>query len=484
MSANAATPWVRVSVGSQLVRTTLVFWWLAVKRSGGLLLLPVVAGLIMWLVDNRQREGIVLWDLTLQGIGYSVVIVGPLMAAFACWVAGRSRRRGMTGLVTTAALPERWPALADCAGVVCWGLAVFLGSAGLALFWTATEATWGRPALAPLVIAAVATVVCGVLGVLVGRRSASRFLPPLLAIAVVALFLAPIGLSQLEAFQMLSPMGAVNLLTREPLYVVDEAVVLPHLRWLVTLGAVLVLMLVAWPARTWLARGVLVAGGLAAAVAASSLAGFPVPIAFSSDSRLAPYELTCATDTVAVCVHPAYEALLDDVAAEIDTLVQPVVGLEGIPTRYEQDVGRLHLEGNSGRFYLWDEASLGHLIPFTLVMDLVVHPALPAGQRVAGPPGTASYVVGEWLVRRVGGDQADESGAMPVEIFDLLPEVAPLRCDETGCAPDESQYRALRQEFDAAVARFSALDPATRRAWLEANWADLRAGRLTMEDLP
>jgi hypothetical protein len=36
----------------------------------------------------------------------------------------------------------------------------------------------------------------------------------------------------------------------------------------------------------------------------------------------------------------------------------------------------------------------------------------------------------------------------------------------------------------AAVDRFAALDPATRRTWLEEHFTDLRAGRIGLEDLP
>ena len=39
-------------------------------------------------------------------------------------------------------------------------------------------------------------------------------------------------------------------------------------------------------------------------------------------------------------------------------------------------------------------------------------------------------------------------------------------------------------EVEAAIQRFDALDPHVRRAWLEENYAALRTGELTLEDLP
>lgn len=37
---------------------------------------------------------------------------------------------------------------------------------------------------------------------------------------------------------------------------------------------------------------------------------------------------------------------------------------------------------------------------------------------------------------------------------------------------------------DELVKRFVGLEPSKRRAWLEENFADLRAGKLTLKDLP
>lgn len=72
----------------------------------------------------------------------------------------------------------------------------------------------------------------------------------------------------------------------------------------------------------------------------------------------------------------------------------------------------------------------------------------------AGPDFVAQQVFAEWLARRAG---ASEDG------YGLG-----LECPES----------------KAALGRFGNLDPAEPRAWLLENYADLRVGKLELEDLP
>ncbi len=65
----------------------------------------------------------------------------------------------------------------------------------------------------------------------------------------------------------------------------------------------------------------------------------------------------------------------------------------------------------------------------------------------------AQGIVADWLSMRAGGDWKPFSSA---------------------------QCASSREIID----RFAALDPAVREAWLRENLAELRAGRLTPEDLP
>jgi hypothetical protein len=181
---------------------------------------------------------------------------------------------------------------------------------------------------------------------------------------------------------------------------------------------------------------------------------------------------------VTVCVHPAYESLLDESATVIESFIEPIAGLEGVPSRFQQDVGAVIGDTTKGWFYFYDGQALGHHIPHSLAVAFMLSPPSEAPQG----DGDAQFVVAEWLLQRV---YVERPGIAPISMFDVLPAVGEvLTCNESGCTPDPARYQPLRRTFDAAVARFAALDPAERRAWLEANWTDLRAGRLHIEDLP
>ena len=460
------------------LRATLALWWLAVKRSGGPLLLVAVAACMGWLLWDGRLPGVVLWVRNVQRMAFSVAIVGPLVTAFACWAAGQNRRRGLNDLLDSTSLPGAYATAAATAGVIFWGLGVFLGCAGVVMLWTATRATWGGPDLRLIAVASGAIVVCALIGALAGRLSANRVLPALMALGGVTFIVAPMGLGY-QSIEMLSPLAVIYELTKVWFYKVDDALVGAHLRWLAALGATLAVAVVFWPVRDWLPRGLIAVGATLTVITATPLVGWQAPQFTPGAQALLTYAPTCVTTTVTVCVHPAYESLLDEAAPLVEEFVQPIAGLEGVPTRFEQRVGLVASESGYGeRFPLDDGASLFFQIPHTLATELVVwpQPGLPVGS------GDAQYVVADWLVQRVS---VGHPGSAPLGMFDLTPAVNRMYiCDENGCTPDATLYQTQRQEFDAAMARFAALDPVARRAWLEANWTELRAGRLSVEDLP
>jgi hypothetical protein len=483
------------------LRGVAALWWIEGKRNNGAVLLPVIAAVIIWLTWLSQLEGFVSWMPATQAISFSLAIIGPLTAAFACWVAGRSRRHRLDDLLHTTPLPAGWSALTGWLGVVAWALCSYLGCAGLVLLWTALRVTWGEPLLAPLLIGSVTLVVVVGLGFLVGSVTANRFVPALLAVAVAVLFLLPIGgIDQLDHLKMLSPLGSVETMSNEYLVAVDQRVVLPHLRWLAALSLTLLLAAVALHSARWLPRGLLVVSAVVAILFGHELIDYAQPT-YGGDLPAIPFEPVCTTDVVTVCLHPAHEALMDETVGQIGALVQPVIGIEGVPTRYRETVVGVQ-RGDDPTivpFELWDGGDLdtGWLV-FETARGIVVDPASMSSPTAAIHTGaaevrpadfgyeydSAQYVVLAWLV-----DQADARWIAPIEHVE---EAAALLhqpwCYETDCPEErpvlEADFTTLENRLEAAMARFSALDPATRRAWLEANFADLRAGQLTLEDLP
>nr|MBA2276295.1 hypothetical protein [Chloroflexia bacterium] len=481
-------------------RAAAALWWLAAKRNGGLFLLPVIAAAMWWLVrDSHQYQAVVLWMPTVQGVGNSLVVAGPLVAALASWIAGRSRRRGMTDLLATAPLPGGWAVVAEWLGIVAWVLLAYLGSAGVALLWTATEVTWGGPVLWPIIVAAVALAVCAAGGLFLGNVWPNRFLPPLLAIAVAALIVAPIGVRQLDRVKMLSPMGPIDSAVREPLVQVDDRVVLPHLLWLTALGLTLLLALVAWRSGRWLPRVLLMASVLAAVFAANPLVGYETG---SDDVRAfepIPYEPQCATDVVTVCVHPAYERRHGEVVTAINAIAQPLADIDRVTMRFEQSVGWDSPPSDVVSFYLYGDemldGSLAHQVPMQIVADW---PAMAAHQGpAAGGLTAAQAIVAAWLTReyelRTGietplsfTDMSMNESASIVPLSMVVEGLPFLSCHQEaaqtqGCEFDAVAGREVQARVDAATERFLAMDSATRRAWLNANWTDLRAGQVALE---
>jgi hypothetical protein len=160
---------------------------------------------------------------------------------------------------------------------------------------------------------------------------------------------------------------------------------------------------------------------------------------------MAEYELACVERTIPVCLHPAYRARLEEYADRIGVLVEPLVGVPGGPVRAEQ----LPLR-KSPR----DEGTL-EIIPIGFV---AAHAAYELVRTPDADLNSAQRAIAFWLL-----EQAGESTREAQLLF--------------GGGPPDANVAA-------AVARFSALDPDARHAWLMANFQDLRGGRIDIDDLP
>jgi hypothetical protein len=92
-----------------------------------------------------------------------------------------------------------------------------------------------------------------------------------------------------------------------------------------------------------------------------------------------------------------------------------------------------------------------------------------------GPATDAQVALALWLVRQAG----DLPTGARLSMDDLT--VEKWLMSQTGI-PSDAQ--GSEQRIAAAAERFAALTPAKQRAWLEENYSALRAGELTLEDLP
>ncbi len=450
---------------------------------------------------------------------------GPLAAGLAAWVASREGRRKIGDLVATTVRPA-WARQASALGATLfWLLLTFLAGVAAIYIDTARQATWGGPPLWPVAVGVVELVTFAVIGFTAGALFPGRFTAPLAAIGTF--LLAEIGFH--AAFQRGSTYALLSTATPVPLG--DDGVfyrVAPDLSivQVMFMGGITVALLglltlapvfhvsyrgllsgVSRVGRWLLVAGVtLLAAGVAAAATGFALAGtaklavsgWDIPALHDAASdQPAPYTPDCAGSTFQVCVHPAFSGYLASADAALQPVFSEVAGLAGAPVRADQVPS-----GEGVR------AAQGVLLPGMLAAGLSGTPPVyrftsedglaplwgsPAGTDnaswragfqqefltafVAGPPhagpGPDAAVLGPTAAQQavitalmtVVGSQAPGFGE------DMTNDGAP----SAGATPTQ---------IAAAAQRFASLSPAARHAWLAAHLPALRAGTVTLAQLP
>ena len=101
--------------------------------------------------------------------------------------------------------------------------------------------------------------------------------------------------------------------------------------WLVGLGGLaLAIIVLRHRRRSPVAWGTLAAAALAIVVGWTQLVPAPV-FAAPSPSRAIAYEPVCTQRSIEICLHPAYESVLDETADLVDAVVRPLVGAARLP---------------------------------------------------------------------------------------------------------------------------------------------------------
>jgi hypothetical protein len=251
--------------------------------------------------------------------------------------------------------------------------------------------------------------------------------------------------------------------------------------------------------------------GLAAAVTGIALAGtarvephgivIPALHDAASDRPLS-YSPVCSHGAVPVCLQPAYRSFLPEVTGALVPLLGQLAGLPGAPVRVSQVVatsvraarengigfGGPVIGGRPPVFYLplagvalpgegnTSAAQFSSFLRYqygpVIVNDLV---GLPAGtvaigvNPAAGPDHAAQFAVAQALDRALNLNPPPPPGTGP----GVRGSGRPAR---SGPAPSTAQH--------AAVGRFAALSAAQRHGWLATHLAALRAGRITLSEIP
>ena len=477
---------------------------LELRRNAMLWMLPLLAALF-WFSAYRPSMALPPWWNVRGAViqQNALLAFAPLVAGVAAWTGSREGRRGTADLVGVTAMPRWGGQLATWAAGTCWSMAAYLGGVAAVYGATARQATWGGPLWWPVAVGAAMVAASCALGFAAGALLPGRFTAPLVAVAVfLALGTAAIAIEHNSTYAQIWPLNVQGALPADAYgvfspYLPDLAVA--QVTFLAGL-AVAVLGALGLPAAAggrWLRRaaGVALAAGLLAAGTGVGLAGtarldahgIVIPALHDAASdEPTPYTPVCSRAAVPVCLHPAYQSLLPAVTTALAPVLGEVGGLPGAPVRVSQ-VASTHLrQGPHNGIEVGGPVIDGS--PPVLSLPLLGLP-LPG----EGSTSTADFVdqlrlqvPATILSTLVGGDRqagaAETPGVLAQQAIEAaLAKVAgvPPGNPDNGVPP-----LAPGRPYYAAATRFAALPAAARHAWLAGHLTALRAGRITLGEVP
>ena len=390
---------------------------------------------------------------------------------------------------------------------------------------TAHQVHWGGPLWWPAAVAAATLAALAALGFAAGTLLPSRFTAPVTAIAaffVVALSTQLIVGSQ--SYWNVSPIvsdpwdiGSYDGVATFYPYVPDLAIVQVMFLAGVTVAVLGLLAVAAGPGGGVLRRpaAAVAAAGLLAAGTGAGLAGtgtlgqhgmITIPALHDAASdRPLRYTPVCSDTAIPVCLNPAYASYLPAMAAALPPVLSQLAGLPGAPARISQAAAAYHQGAGNG---VGDRAgwAAGHGTPPVyrlLLPDQLTGPGLTAQQWAAllrisdGSPHRGQRDRRRYPASRPRTRSRGAAGRGPGAGVERPPGRAgpagaaagagPAGRDGAGAAgpAGASAVPPLRGSPGyAAAQRFAALPAPVRHAWLARHLAALRAGQLTLAQLP
>ena len=470
------------------------------KASTILLWLLPVAFALFWY--NGYREIMALppmWNLRAMTLQNRLLfdLMVPATGA-AAWMGSREGRRRITDLVAATARPRWSRQLAIWAATTAWAELACLICVAVVYLSTARQASWGGPLWWPVVVSAAGVPALTAIGFAAGAWFPGRFVTPL--VTVVAFFGLAFGTQAASgdhSYWQVSPLTAGAFDVGAAPGVASFYPYLPDLSIAQVMFAaglvVAVLGGLGLPVARmrWLAA-VITAAGLAAAGTAVALAGtgrldphgmIAIPALHNAAAgQPVRYTPACSRSPIPICVHPAYAGFLPTMTTAVGPELTEFAGLPGAPARisqvapvYQQEPGNginvsAHVSGAS-EFIVPDPlpgqpggtsaqfaANLAESLGLRLASDVTLG---GTGRTAAQGPSQAELAVIAGSVRFPPS----------VESRDLAPLYGQL-------LPEPGSPAAL------AARRFAALSPAARHAWLAGHLAALRAGRVSVAQLP
>jgi hypothetical protein len=474
-------------------------------------LAPVAIGLF-WLTTYRKDMAMApLWNVRAAGLQSGAVLDFALpVTGAAAWMGSREARRRVADQVTTTARAMWARLLAPWAATTIWAMVAYLGCVAVLYEVTAHQASWGGPLWWPAGVAAASLPAFSALGFVTGTFWPSRFTAPLAAIA--AFFILALSTELIQgslSYWSVSPIvtgpwdmgpqaGVATFYPFLPDLSIAQVMFLTGLT--VALLGVLALPAGAGSRAARATAAVLTGAGVLAAGTATGLTGtgaldahgmIRIPALHDAASdRPLQFTPACSGTAIPVCLNPAYASYLPVTANALAPLLRQVCGLPRAPARIVQ-VGVTFQQdtGNSVSVLVAAPPLSGPQPAFGLVLpDQLSGPALTPGQLASQV--AATY--GPPIVARVIGDGPAASPAQNAVAAALLMAIGQgsLTTGQppagTGGGLDPASAPAVvpgTPEY-AAAQRFAALPESARHGWLLRHLAALRAGQVTLAQLP
>jgi hypothetical protein len=208
----------------------------------------------------------------------------------------------------------------------------------------------------------------------------------------------------------------------------------------------------------------------------------------------------CSRTPIPVCLNPAYAGYLPAVAATLRPMLAEIAGLPGAPVRisqaaahYRQEQGNSISIGLAGqqlidgeyRTLLPDQFNAGPMTSSQLAGQVrdTTGPAIVAGFVGDGPGASqAQQAVAAGLSMDAGLPAGTDYVGPPIPRGSYVRGSCTSR--SAACASRSTVRPVASSALVAAARRFGALPLAARRAWLTQHLTALRAGQITLAQLP
>jgi hypothetical protein len=479
--------------------------WLELRHNAMMWLLPAAVALF-WLTTYRKAMAMPpLWNVraaTLQS-GAIVDFITPVVGA-AAWMGTREARRRTADLVGITPRPAWARLLVTWAATSCWALAGYLVCLAAMYGETARQTSWGGPLWWPAIVAGASMPALAAVGFAAGALLPSRFTAPVAAI--VAFFVLALSTELIvgsQSYWQVSPLVAgpwdigpdPGAATFYP-YVPDLSIA-----QLLFLGGVTVAALAALAVRGQSGRRL---RAVAAAIAMCGVLAAGTAVALTGTGRLdaqgmieipalhdaasdQPLRFTpeCSHTAIPVCLNPAYAGDLRATAAALAPVLREIAGLPFAPSRisqaapiYRQGPGNSVAISQAGSPNATGSAVFRILLPDQLPGPALGPAELEADVRSSTGPDILAFVIGV-------GPRAS-AAQVAVQMALMLAAGKPSDDQSASGAQAGSPQPAFEPhpaEF-AAARRFAALPAAARHAWLVRHLVALRAGQITLAQLP